>query len=465
MQVDLRSRQAAELRVGGVLVPAAGAAVLLGALAVYSPKDAVVALLGAAFVFTAVWRLPLAIAAFIVLTFPEHLPGSFGAGDTLAKPVGALILLAWAGYVLVRRGDVPLLPRERPLLFWLIVAFLVFGGVSTLWAVDPGQTRHELSRFLQVAALLVVVYTAGSSRGGFRVLVRGYLVASAVTSVYSLAYGTYVGAGRLATLFDPNYFAAELLPAVAIAMFVLVTADTWRVRFAVGAILGVDLVAFVLTESRGGIVGLAITLVLAVLLAGRARPRLLALVLVLVAVGVGYYFGYKPAHVFQTSPGGGLSAASSGRLDEWHIATRIFETHPLGGVGLGNYSVAEQSYATQTFNLQFVSFILRLHHAAHNTYLQVTAELGILGILLFLGVLAVPFRLALKAVTSLRSRADSLEFDVRGLIVGAAGMVVAYIFLTAEWEKQLWLVLGLLACAPSILGAARAESEQAPPDA
>jgi putative inorganic carbon (hco3(-)) transporter len=430
---------------------AAGGAALLGTLAVYSPKTAVGVVLAAAIVIVAVWQLPLAIATFIVLTLPEHLPGSFGAGDTLAKPVGALIFLAWIGYVLVHRSEVPLLPRERPLFFGVVIAFLLLGGVSALWATDVGQTRHDLGRFLQVAALLLVVYTAGSSRAGFRTIVRGYLLASVVTSVYSLSYGSYVGQGRLATLFDPNYFAAALLPALAIAVFVIATTDNWRTRCLAIAILGIDLVAFVLTQSRGGIVGLAVALMLAVLVAGRARPRLLALVLVLVAAGLGYYFGYKPAHIFQTSARGGLSATSSGRLDEWRVATRIFETHPLGGVGLGNYTTVEPSYTTQNINLQFSSFILRFRHVAHNTYLQVAAELGIVGILLFLGVLAIPFRLATKALASLRRRSDPLEFYVRGLIAGAGGLVVAYIFLTAEWEKQLWLILGLLACVPNVL--------------
>jgi len=461
MFAEARSRLDTELRTAAAVASATtGVALLLGALTVYSPKMAVGLVLGAAFVVVAVWRLPVAIAAFIVMTLPEHLPGSFGAGDTLAKPVGALILLAWVGYLFVHRGQVPLLPRDHPLFFWGITVFLLLGGVSALWATDVSQTRHDLGRFLQVAALLLVVYTAGSSRTGFRTMMQGYLLASVVTSVYSLSHGAYVGQGRLATLFDPNYFAAALLPALAIAVFLIATSDKWLTRCLALVILGVDLTAFVLTQSRGGIVGLAVTLVLAVLLAGRARPRILAFVLVLAAAGLGYYFVYKPAHIFQTGTRSGLSAESSGRLDEWRVATRIFETHPLGGVGLGNYTTVEPNYTTQNINLQFSSFILRFRHVAHNTYLQVAAELGIVGILLFLGILAAPFRLATKALASVRRLSDPLEFYVCGLIAGAGGLVVAYIFLTAEWEKQLWLILGLLACVPNVLRPPRAELDE-----
>jgi hypothetical protein len=36
---------------------------------------------------------------------------------------------------------------------------------------------------------------------------------------------------------------------------------------------------------------------------------------------------------------------------------------------------------------------------------------------------------------------------VRGLIPGAIGMLTSYFFLSAQWEKQLWLMLALLAAA------------------
>jgi O-antigen ligase len=215
-------------------------------------------------------------------------------------------------------------------------------------------------------------------------------------------------------------------------------------------VAAVDLVAFVLTQSRGGIFGLAVALLAAVVFAGRARPRVLAVVLTAVAAGLGYYLGYKPAHVFESGSTGGLSATSSGRLDEWRVALRIFGNRPVGGVGLGNYQVVEPSYATQTLNLTFSRYIVTFRQAAHNTYLQIAAELGVVGLLLFGAVLAVPVRLAARALSRLDGL-DDLEFHARGLLAGALGMLAAYFFLSAEFEKQLWLVLGLLACVPALL--------------
>lgn len=435
-----------------VALAAAGSAAVLGAVAVYSPRQAVLVLLAIGFVAVAMLRLPLAIAAFIVLTFPAHLPGSLGAGATLAKPVGALLVLAWGAAALTRRVALPLLPQGRPLLFSVTVGLLLFGGVSVLWATDSSQTRTALGRLLLNAALLLVTYTAASRRSGFRTIVHGYLLASVVVSGYSLASGHYIASGRLGGLFDPNYFAAELVPAIVIAVFLFATAGSTRTRWVLAGVAGIDLAAFALTQSRGGIVGLAVGLVAAVAVAGRARPRILALVLVVAAVGLGYYFGYKPAHVFQGSSRAGISGATSGRLDEWRVALRIFAGHPIGGVGLGNYQVVEPSYATQTLNLSSVRQIVTDRLVVHNTYLQFAAELGLVGLSLFLALLVVPLRLAGRALGRLDRTLDEVEFHARGLLAGAIGMLVAYVFLSAEFEKPLWLVLALLASVPALVG-------------
>lgn len=431
----------------GVIAAAAGAAAVLGAVAVHSPKYAVLAVLAAAFVALAMSRLALAVAAFIVLTFPEHLPGSFGGGATLAKPVGALLVLGWGATVLTRGLRLPVLSKSRPLLFWLIVGLLLFACVSMLWAADPSQTRTGVERISLNAALLVVVFTAASTRSGFRTIVLGFLIGSVVTSFYSIVSGHTT---RLIGVFDPNYFAAELIPAIILACFLFLTATSRRSRWLYAAVAGVDLFAFTLTQSRGGIVGLACGLLAAVVLAGRARARILALVLALVAGALGYYLGYRPAHVFQSGQNGGVNGATSGRLDLWHVALLVFEGHPLGGVGLGNFQTVEPSYATQTLNLTMVRQIVREQLVVHNTYLQMAADLGIIGLGLFLAILALPIRLAGRALRRLELENHELEFHVRGLLAGTIGLLTAYIFLSAEFEKPLWLFLGLLAAAPML---------------
>ena len=55
-------------------------------------------------------------------------------------------------------------------------------------------------------------------------------------------------------------------------------------------------------------------------------------------------------------------------------------------------------------------------------------------------MLVLPLRMAGRALARVDQTLGELEFHVRGLLAGAAGMFVAYIFLSAEFEKPLWLV-------------------------
>ena len=198
-----------------------------------------------------------------------------------------------------------------------------------------------------------------------------------------------------------------------------------------------------------GIVGLAAGLVAALVVAGRARPRMLALVSCL-AGGLGYYVAYKPAQgVFH----GGSSAGGTELRTPEPVAggSPCVGRTPDRGVGLGNYSVAEPTYAIQPINLTQVYEIVNEQLVVHNTYLQLAAELGLVGLGLFLTILAMPLRLAGRALVRLERAHHELEFHVRGLLAGTIGMLVAYAFLSAEFEKPLWLVLGLLASVPTLL--------------
>jgi O-antigen ligase len=430
-----------------IVVGAGAVVVLAGAVVVYSPKYAIAAMIAAGLVALAFWRLALGVACFTVITFPEHLPGSLGAGATVAKPLGVVLAVAWAATVVARRSSGRLLARDQPAIFWTVSALVALGAASSLWTTDFSQTRFQLQRLVLAAVLLLVVYTAASTPAAFRTVVWAFLAGSVVTAGYGIASGGY-GHGRLSGIFDPNYFAAELIPAIVVSCFLLVTTGSGRVRSVAAVVLAVDSIAFALTQSRGGIIALAVAFFAAVVFAGRARPRMFAAVLAIFAVAIAYYLAYSPSHL-RGSFSGSLAGASSGRSDEWRIALRMLRNHPLNGVGLGNFVVVEPSYATQSINLNFVRLVVTKPLVAHSSYLELGAELGVGGLALFVAALSLAVGRAGRALSSFAA-GDGLEFYARGLVAGAIGMFAAYAFLSGQYEKQLWLLLGVLAAIPAL---------------
>jgi O-antigen ligase len=436
-----------------VVVVGVAAVGALGWESVYRPRQAVLAAVALGLVVFVFRHLVGGLVAFTILTFPEHLPGFLGAGATVAKPFGIIIAAAWLCSVVARRGRVRLLLRDHPALSWSVFAFVVVSAASGAWAADLASTEFEVKRLLQVAILLFVVYTAVSTERAFRAIVWAYLGASVLTAGYSLVSSSYGPSGRLSGLFNPNTFAAELIPAISVATFLALTPRRASVRLAAAAVLSIDLIAFALAQSRGGIVGLAVAFLAAFVLGGNVRPRLMVLIALVVAVAAAYYVEYAPAHVKDRLTS--VSAqGSSGRSDEWQIAVRMFDSHPIVGVGLGNYPVVEPSYASQSINLQFVKFVVQDRLVAHNTFLELAAELGVVGLGAFLAILGFALARAVRSLDWLQRERRDLEFYGRGLVVGMVGLLVADFFFSAQYEKQLWLLLGLLAALPSLAAAA-----------
>jgi len=151
----------------------------------------------------------------------------------------------------------------------------------------------------------------------------------------------------------------------------------------------------------------------------------------------------------------------------WKVGTKMFVDHPIGGVGAGNFVVVERNYTASNINLPRIDQIAK-GELVHNSYLQVAAELGTVGLFGFLAILAAALAASLAAARTFSATGDrELELLARGLFLGTLGMLVAYFFATNQYEKQLWLMLGLgpasLAIARRQLGARLATGSRRAP--
>jgi O-antigen ligase len=127
----------------------------------------------------------------------------------------------------------------------------------------------------------------------------------------------------------------------------------------------------------------------------------------------------------------------------WAIAQQVASDHPLVGIGLGNFEDVEAAYASRTTNLPAVDIVVDNPHVVHNSYLEVLAELGVVGLTLFVAFVAGALGLGWRAIRAFARAGDTdLELIARGLLVALVGMLAASVFLSAEYEKQVWLLLG-----------------------
>jgi len=175
-----------------------------------------------------------------------------------------------------------------------------------------------------------------------------------------------------------------------------------------------------------------------------------ALVWLAVTISVGaVWFAASPSAWQRVSS---FNDGGNGRTELWHVAWEITKDRPIAGVGLNNYTVQAPLYVRKPGALRSVALIADKPHVVHNTYLQMLAEAGIVGLLLYLTVLLGCLRamsLAARRFDELGER--SLATLSRALMIGTVGTLAASFFISNGSDWRVWILLGL---GPALLGIA-----------
>ena len=128
----------------------------------------------------------------------------------------------------------------------------------------------------------------------------------------------------------------------------------------------------------------------------------------------------------QTLNGRLFSVGGNGRVTQWKVAWNEVKAHPVAGSGARTYEIYWNRLRPNTGHIRDV----------HNLYLQVLAELGIVGLVLLVAALAVPL------VTGVRWRRQPY-------LAGALGLYVAYLLhAIVDWDWEITgVMLPFLICA------------------
>lgn len=422
---------------------------------------ALIALLYGTLVFV---DLPLAIALWIGLAFIEALP-FLSVGPTLAA---ILIGFGWLGTLRDPASLTRTMLHENRRALTLAGAFAVWLAVSLSWARRPEVAGQVALEWVIATGLFVVVATATNRKASVRLVVAAF-VGGAVVSVAIGLLGLAGSADPTTTALeaadeanrlrggsgDPNYLAAGLVPAIVLATSLLVSdRRPWARGLLIGSI-GLLIVGLAATESRGGLIAAVVALVAALVLMRGRRAPLIAFLGLLVGMAA-LWFAVNPAAWSRITA---FDAQGNGRSDLWNVGWRIAKDHPVVGVGLGNFPVKAPNYVRQPGQLEFVNLIAERPLVAHNVYLQLLAEAGIVGMAIFLLLLIACLRSAWMAARLYERAGDgAMATLARGLLIAIVATLASSFFISNSTDRRTWV---LLALGPAMLAIAR---RSLPPD-
>jgi O-antigen ligase len=426
---------------GGIALLAAGALAFL-----LSPRLGVVAL--AVPLGLLLWTSPALGTALLLFMLPlEELAALTPDGVlTLHKLLGVAVFAAWLVRALVHREEVRVPPGLLPLA--LLVAW---GATSMLWAVDPRVTLQTTTTAVQLLALYVLVANVLDTPATLRRALGAHVAGGVVLSVAALwlMHEGILQRGRAAIVVDqqllvqPNALAAVLVLPVTITLVgALDRGRSGFERLALAAAGALCLTAVMLTMSRGALFALAG--VVAVVSAARGA-WLLVLGLALALPGA-WLAGPELAQ--RLAEGATFADRGAGRLDIWQVGWVVIRNHPLVGVGLGCFPLVYYDYLSQATGVSWAHVMGVLHtlqKASHNAYLGTAAELGVVGLGLFVWALGAHLRDAFVAWRAVARR----RHPAADVMLVAVAALVAFVILAfasdIENRKFLWLALGMAA--------------------
>jgi putative inorganic carbon (hco3(-)) transporter len=431
-------------------------AIVAGLLGGVNPAFAFAFAGGVVFLLVALANVWAGVTIFTLLIFID-VPRVGGNADlSMTKAAMVALVFAWLAAMAVRQAADRDLSAVHPGIVAALIAFLCWVGVSAVWAGSDAAVVRALLRYAPNAALFPVVYFAVRERRQLSWLMGAFVLGALLSALYGLfvtaggASTAQAAEGRLTgATAEANELAALLVVAtvfaVALAYDLRGRSRAWIL--AAGA-APLALVALFATLSRSGLIALAVALLAAIVIGGRWRGRLTLFAAMVTAIGVIYFAAASPTALERiTNP------SSSGRDDIWTVGWRIVEHNPVVGIGADNFKLETVRYLVEPGVISADQYIVSQPLVAHNVYLEMLAELGIVGLTLFVTIIGMSIACTVRATATARASGDPrLELLSRALIVGLVALLAADCFASEQYSKQLWL---LLALGPVVLAASR----------
>ena len=425
----------------------------IGLLAGLKPAFAIVAALGAGFVVLAFTDLAAGLAVFAFIGFVQVLPV-----DGLAKAAGLLLTLSWFALVTTRpRMELEFL-TAHPYMSAALGALIGWSLLSTTWATDTSTAIDSTVRYALNVVLFLIIFTAIRTPRELGWMMLAFVAGVAIATVHGILSPPDPTLGRVVSnTLDPNELAAVLVSGIALSVGVMVLyRRSPLIQLGAAMIAVFALVGVWLTVSRGGLIALTVAVVAAVLLAGRWRPIALIFACLFAFATYAYFTAVASPATREriTSPTRGQTVIEEGRTTIWQVAWRAFEANPIEGVGAGNFQQASIHYLLRPGTLARSDQIIGDQpKVVHNSYLEAAAELGAVGFLLFALIIGFSLLSMIRA-SRIYARAENHRMQAVSLSIAVAliGNLAALFFISGEYERGLWLLLGL---GPAILAMAK----------
>ncbi|NMM61134.1 O-antigen ligase family protein [Clostridium sp. P21] len=325
------------------------------------------------------------------------------------------------------------------------ILFLVM-IISVSYSFDKKIAVSESARFLSYIILFFIIKYECNYKRYIHGIINSYVFSVCFICIFGI-YQYFTGFGLspefmkydytdkkiAATLDNPTNLAAFLV----LALFPIIMVSIYeknKVKKSVYLlILVLVIINIVLTDSRNALIGVAIgAIILAIVFSWK-------LIFIIGPAAVISLFIPRISHRILDIAN---SSQNVSRIYLWKTALKMIKEHPILGVGNGNYVSLYDTYVKKYPELKYPWFTQR---PTHNSYLKVTSELGILGIISFVCMLIFSL-LKVKQVAS-SAKDKFYRYFCTGVFASMVGFYFMNIsdnlFFVPKTTAYFWILLAI----------------------
>lgn len=324
---------------------------------------------------------------------------------------------------------------------WLLI-FILIVGITAFTSISLEESLNIALVMIAFAFAYFIIINTIENKKQFKLILYLFVIAAALSAVYGIyqyIFGdVYSQAWLDAEMFEdikmrvystfenPNVYGEYLILAIPIAVSLFWTEKGfWRKTFLLG-IVAITTLAMVLTFSRGCWLGILLALAILAIIIDRRF-------IILGLIGIMCLPFVLPDTIIQrfTSIGDMSDSSTSYRVYIWMGSLAMLKDYWFSGVGLG-----ETSFNT-IYPLYSYNNIQAPH--SHNLFLQIVSQFGILGLIMFLGVV---YNFYKEATISMLKKKNIL---LAGILAGMTGFFLESMFDYTWYNYRVilifWMVL------------------------
>ena len=381
-------------------------------------------------------------------------------------------LMLW-GFNVLKKEEFKIIsnPLNIPVLSFVIICVL-----SLIWSNSPFISLKELPLFLAGPLLYFIIINNIYNEGQINRIIGAVIIVGALFGIYGILQyngidfsfwiGNY-GRGKVFGLFgNAGYFAEYLilpLP-ITISLFLVSKNKIIKILLLIGILTMTSTIA--LTFTRTPYLSLVISFIFMLLLFAISREKILfkknkkifivifiAIVLIVSLFVIPTSLNEKGTVLSTIKERVSLSElvsefTSGRRTAIWKYTIPMIKDYPLLGSGIGSFKYNSLRYQAKFFDQgdNRALYPYGVADKTHNEYLQLGAELGIIGLIIFIWLIFAYFNYGLKILKREKNRYK------QGIIIGLMGSIMVFLIDSIFWfplhhsftSFLFWLCLGLL---------------------